>query len=70
MKIETMFCDRCGKECEKSRTNHGFHIYKPVIVLADVHNYEKPFDLCQDCYNSLAKWMKAGKEDSDRLEGE
>ena len=70
MKIETMFCDRCGKECEKSRTNHGLHIYNRIFVLANVHKNDAFMDLCQDCYDSLAKWMEAGKADKAESDGE
>lgn len=65
MKIETMFCDRCGKVCGTSRSNHGLHLYKVIFILTDVHKYDEPMDLCKDCYASLAKWMKAGKTDGE-----
>lgn len=61
MKIETMFCDRCGKLCETSRSNHGLHLYKIIFTLTDVHKHDAPMDLCKNCYDSLAKWMKAEK---------
>lgn len=70
MRIETMFCDRCGKVCETSRSNHGLHLYKVMFILTDVHKYDAPMDICKDCYNSLAKWMEAGKADGKAGEGE
>lgn len=68
MKIESMFCDRFGKLCETPRSNHGLHLYKILFILTDVHKYDKPMDLCKDCYNSLAKWMEAGKTDKAESE--
>ena len=68
MKTEIIYCDRCGRICETSRTNHGFHLYKKISILADVHNYDAPMDLCQICYDSLAEWMKIGKADNGESE--
>lgn len=65
MITETRYCDRCGKVCEISRSNHGFHLYKKRIILTNVHKHDEPMDLCKDCYDSLAKWMKAGKADGE-----
>lgn len=61
MIIETRQCDRCGKVCETSRSNHGLHLYKAIFILTNVYKHDEPIDLCQDCFDSLAKWMKAGK---------
>ena len=49
----TIYCDRCGKiipdkEC---RDNHGYRIVRSI-------NSER-LDLCQDCYDSLHKWMRS-----------
>ena len=65
MTKQTIYCDRCGKVCETSRSNHGLHLYKK-FVLTDVTKYDEPRDLCSDCYNSLAEWMKTGKADAGR----
>lgn len=61
MKKETLFCDRCGKKCETSRSNHGLHLYKVIFILTDVHKCDDPMDLCKDCYDSLKEWMERGK---------
>ena len=66
MRIEKTFCDRCGEECESSRSNHSFSIYKVKYVLAKIDYYDLDnMDLCQKCYDSLAEWMKAGKADRE-----
>ena len=66
MTIEKTVCDRCGKECESSRLNHGWHVYKVKYVLANWDYYDcNSMDLCQNCYDSLAEWMKAGKADRE-----
>ena len=70
MIYETRFCDRCGKVCETSRSNHGLHLYKIILILTDVRKYDEPMDLCKDCYDSLAKWMEAGKADGEVGESE
>lgn len=70
MIIETIHCDRCGKVCETLRSNHGLHLYKVIFILTDVHEHDEPIGLCQDCYDSLAKWMEAGKADGGVGEGE
>jgi hypothetical protein len=48
-----IYCDRCGKECEKDRNNHGYQIF-PVCCADN-------FDLCQKCYDELYDWMKSVK---------
>ena len=54
----TLYCDRCGKECEEIRSNRGFHLFRNKYFVA-THG-EVYLDLCQACYDSLAKWMKEG----------
>ena len=63
---EIMICDRCKKRCDISRNNRGFHIFKRRLILTRSTEYDKCFDLCQDCYNSLAKWFKEGSSESDK----
>lgn len=58
MTIETIYCDRCGKECEKVRDNRGFHLRNS--------NDSELFDLCQQCYDELAKWMKGEPNEKKR----
>lgn len=61
---EHIFCDRCGKEIKsKSWNNRGFHLY-PRSILRSVHGAECYYDLCQDCYDSLERWFKAGKNEN------
>lgn len=62
MKIESIYCDRCGRMCEISRSNHGLHLYKKTFVLTSVHEHDKPMDLCKICYDSLAGWYRRDKE--------
>lgn len=57
MKKTEIYCDRCGKLCEKSRNNRGFYIYKYILTKSTDY-----VDLCQNCYDGLAEWMKQGKE--------
>lgn len=54
---ETVYCDRCGKECEKMRYNRGFRLSK--------NNDGAYLDLCQQCYDGLAKWMKGFEKCSE-----
>ena len=56
---EIMICDRCGKRKE-AYNNRGFHIFKRRLILTRSTEYDKHLDLCQDCYDSLAKWFKEG----------
>lgn len=56
MTKETIYCDRCGKECEKVRNNRGFHLVRKQFLLRNTD--AEFFDLCQQCYDELAKWMK------------
>lgn len=60
---ETMFCDRCGKECEDKRNNRGYHIFRKWI-LADSLN-DQYLDLCQKCYDGLYDWMKSGRKEAE-----
>ena len=63
MTRETIYCDRCGKECEKVRNNRGFHLYRKQYYLRSVnHEY---LDLCQKCFDELAKWMKGEPDEHD-----
>ena len=57
----TVYCDRCGNECEKNRKNNGFHLFYKSFFLEDVVN-KTYLDLCQKCYDELAEWMKDKKE--------
>lgn len=62
MTKKTIYCDRCGKECEKVRYNRGFHLCKKQFFLRDTdYGY---IDLCQQCYDGLAKWMKGEPDDN------
>ena len=46
-----IYCDRCGKECEKTRNIHGYRIFRDDELL----------DLCQKCYDGLYDWMNSVK---------
>lgn len=54
---KTLYCDRCGKECEQSRFSH-YLLFKRKYILT-VSNEEK-LDLCQECYDSLQDWFQTG----------
>ena len=58
---QTIICDRCGKECEESRNNRGFHIFRNKFYLKNTK--DDYLDLCQKCYDGLAKWMKERAND-------
>lgn len=60
MTKETIFCDRCGKECEHNRSNRGYHIFRKWILAKSVDN--NYLDLCQKCYDELYDWMKLGRK--------
>ena len=60
---EIMYCDRCGKECEDKRNCHGF------LIMRKTNGISEKLVLCQNCYNSLAKWMESGKL-TEKAEGE
>ena len=57
---QTMYCDRCGKLCENDRNNRGFNIFRNKFFIKT--HKDEYLDLCQDCYDSLAEWMKKGIE--------
>lgn len=62
---KTLYCDRCGKECEQSRFVH-YLLHKRKYILTATN--EETLDLCQECYNSLTDWFqtvlnKVGKEE-------
>lgn len=59
---ETMYCDRCGKKCEYARDSHGFRFMKHRHFIEQWKELPQKLDLCQSCYDSLAKWMKGDKE--------
>jgi len=65
MTKETIFCDRCGKECEHYRNNHGYHIFRRKWILTNSLNNDY-LDLCQKCYNELYDWMKLGRKEHDK----
>ena len=46
-------CDRCGKECEGTRCNRGYHVVQ-------VHD-DECLDLCQKCYDGLYDWINSAK---------
>ncbi len=52
---ETIFCDRCGKECEYCRNNRGYNIRRKWILMKSSENDH--LDLCQKCYDELYDWM-------------
>lgn len=64
MTKETIYCDRCGKECEKVRCNRGFRLGKKKFFLFLRDNDGAYIDLCQQCYDGLAKWMKGEPNDN------
>lgn len=45
-----IYCDRCRKECEKTRNKHGYRIFQDDECL----------DLCQKCYDELYDWLNCG----------
>ena len=60
MTKETIFCDRCGKECEKFKT-HGLWISRKKFRLTKfcIATYRNEnVDMCQECYDELDKWFK------------
>lgn len=65
MILQREYCDRCGKLCGAHDCNHGFHLFRR-FVLANSLDYDRPMDLCQECYDSLAEWMKGGKVDQEK----
>lgn len=54
-----LYCDRCGKECEKERCNHGMHLFRNKFFIKTTS--DEYLDLCAKCYDSLAEWMKNKK---------
>ena len=59
----TIFCDRCGKECEDCRNNRGYNIFRKwVFIKSSKGQY---LDLCQKCYDELYDWMKLGRKKAD-----
>lgn len=48
-----IYCDRCGKECEKDRDNNGYQ-----VILVRINDN---LDLCQKCYDDLYAWMNSVK---------
>lgn len=55
-----IYCDRCRKECEMERCNHGLHVFKSKFFLKKAN--EDHLDLCAKCYDSLAEWMDNKKD--------
>ncbi|SCW70548.1 hypothetical protein SAMN05660484_02606 [Eubacterium ruminantium] len=51
------YCDRCKKEFEKWNQKR-FEAYGIAeFVYDEVEPYlDKPYDLCESCYNELEKW--------------
>ena len=61
MKRTTLYCDRCGEECEYNRNNHGFHLYGKTFILTRIKfECDEHMDLCQKCYDELAAWYSKG----------
>ncbi len=60
-----IICDRCGKECEDFRYSRGHHIFRNKFYMRKSNYDEDIIDLCQKCYDSLAKWMKAESEEKN-----
>ena len=54
---KTLYCDRCGKECERSRISN-YLLFKRKYILTCAN--EEKLDLCQECYNSLQDWILTG----------
>ena len=48
-----IYCDRCGKECEKTRSNHGYH----VVRVKD----DECLDFCKKCFDGLYDWLNSVK---------
>ena len=57
-----MFCDRCGKLCEKWRDNKGHSLFRIKHIAFIATWTDEKLDLCQSCFDSLNEWMKSGKE--------
>lgn len=55
---KTLYCDRCGKECERCRFIH-YYLLKRKYILTTSTN-EETLDLCQECYDSLTDWFQTG----------
>ena len=60
---ETIFCDRCGKECEYYRNNRGYNIFRKWSLIKPSNNHY--LDLCQKCYDELYDWMRLGRKKVD-----
>lgn len=58
-----IICDRCGRECEYSRYSRGQRVFRNKFFLRK--SDDDFIDLCQECYDSLAEWMKSGKSESE-----
>ena len=58
-----IICDRCGKECEHSRLSRGQRIFRYKFFLRK--SDDDIIDLCQECYDSLAEWMKGKSDETD-----
>lgn len=59
----TIICDRCGKECEYSRHCRGQRIFRNKFYMRK--SDDDIIDLCQECYDSLAKWMNGESHETD-----
>ena len=66
MTKETLYCDRCGKIIVGTRDTHGFRLLKQGYFIERWTNgLPVKLDVCQTCYDSLAKWMKSCRTESE-----
>ena len=63
---QTIICDRCGKECEHIRNSRGRRIFRNKFYMRK--SDDDIFDLCQECYDSLANWWVESQESEEQTE--
>ena len=66
---EKRFCDRCGAPIaskEEARRGAYKKVVRGHVVFWQIRSEEERyFDLCDECYESFAKWMEEGRHDAN-----
>ncbi len=55
-------CDRCGQFYDLLKGSRNYQV-------RNIEHFDKPVDLCPDCYDIFTKWLDGEKVQSDSVYG-
>ena len=67
MRVETCYCDICGKECEPAYEEVIFQgYYNKIRLLSTIRCINNKIDICYECNNAVQEFLNNQKKDNKK----